>query len=136
MILLLAIGMMATASAQKDSSKANVKLSGDLVFSNGSKEMIAKWSPKDSVLVIQDIKSLKGIKVLDNEYSPLQLASKEVINLPVNIQWIAVLYELMETAQTGKSKAEITTLQNPLAPYYRAYVDYVRKQQTAAPPKN
>lgn len=119
MILLFAIGMMATASAQKDSSKAYVKSSGDLVFTNGSTEVLAKWSPKDSTLKVLDYKAIKLIEIGGKKLNPLALVQAEILfTYP---EWIVTVFNILETATTGLSKAQLTQLQQLLLPYVQAY---------------
>ena len=124
MLFLLAIGMMATAKAQKDSSKTSE--TGSFLVPGGKSEMIGSWSPKDSVLKITNFKAVKSIEI-----------GGRVLNVPILMQtellftypdWIVAIYNILETASTGLSKNQVSQLQQILVPYVQFYQEKQKQQ--------
>lgn len=118
--LLMIIGMMFTATAQKDSSKLDAKPTGTTInVKDNSKSMIVVWSEKDSVLKVLDYKAVKHVEIGGKKLSPVALARAEI--LFAYPDWIITVFNVLETATTGLSKAQLTQLQQLLLPYVQAY---------------
>lgn len=114
------IGMMFTATAQKDSAKLDAKPTGTTInVKDNSKSMIVVWSEKDSVLKVLDYKAVKHVEIGGKKLSPVALARAEI--LFAYPDWIITVFNVLETATTGLSKAQLTQLQQLLLPYVQAY---------------